>query len=251
MRQAYLTIFTVLLVTIISFNCNAALDRKSKNIDEFTTMSNIYAINIIMDPGHSPNSPGALSCTGVNEYIYNDTLVNFIINDIKSNINISKTRDDNQDISLLSRVESTKSTDLFISIHHDSVQPQFIEYVNSNPISFRDKGYSIFVSRKNKYFDKSLQYAKKFAQFLYVNGLRPSKHHGEKIKGENREIVDKLLGIYYFDNLIVLKKANCPALLLEAGVIVNPDDEKKVNTNQFKEMISKSIVNSIKQGDKS
>lgn len=78
-------------------------------------------------------------------------------------------------------------------------------------------------------------------------GLRPSTHHGENIKGENREAIDKELGIYYFDDLIVVKNSECPALLLEAGVIVNPEDEKLVKTNAYKNIISQAIINSIER----
>lgn len=211
--------------------------------------SNIsYSYDIIIDPGHSPNKPGAISCIGEKEYLYNDTLVDYIFNNLNKNkINVQKTRQPNENLSLKGRVKNTKDKNLFISIHHDSVQPQFINYVNNNPISTKGKGYSIFISRKNKYFDKSLQHAKNIARYLHDMGLRPSTHHGENIKGENREAIDKELGIYYFDDLIVVKNSECPALLLEAGVIVNPEDEKLVKTNAYKNIISQAIINSIER----
>ena len=39
----------------------------------------------------------------------------------------------------------------------------------------------------------------------------PTFHHAEPIKGENRELVNRDLGIYRFDDLIVLKSAATPA----------------------------------------
>ena len=50
-------------------------------------------------------------------------------------------------------------------------------------------------------------------------------HHAEPIPGENRLFADRLNGVYYFDDLVVLKTATQPALLLEAGIIVNRTDE--------------------------
>lgn len=206
----------------------------------------VCAASIIIDPGHSPNKSGALSCTGDKEYNYNDELVKNIKNELdRNNIDSKLTRNPNQDMSLIARTRDTKNAQLFISVHHDSVQPQFIKYLNGNPTSNKDEGYSIFVSRKNKYFDKSVEYAKELARNLYDLGLRPSKHHGEKIKGENREALDDKLGIYFFDDLVVLKNSQCPAVLFEAGVIVNPKDEQRVKTDEFKSNVSQSILKSI------
>jgi N-acetylmuramoyl-L-alanine amidase len=53
----------------------------------------------------------------------------------------------------------------------------------------------------------------------------PTPHHAEPIPGENRPFADKTNGVHYFDNLVVLKTAAQPALLLEAGVIVHRAEE--------------------------
>lgn len=206
----------------------------------------VYASQTILDPGHSPNNPGALSCTGVQEYKYNDELVNYVAKEFESQkIDYTITRKPTQHFSLLDRTKATNDAKIFISIHHDSVQPQFISYLDGNPTSTKAEGYSIFVSRKNKQYNQSVEYARNLAKNLYSMGLRPSKHHGEKIKGENRYALDEDLGIYIFDDLVVLKKSQCPAILLEAGVIVNPVDEKKVGSEEFKTSISKAIMNTI------
>lgn len=205
-----------------------------------------YALEAILDPGHSPNKPGAISCTDVKEYKYNDELVNYVAKTLEEQkIGYEITRNPTQHASLLERTKGTNDAKVFISIHHDSVQPQFITHLNGNPTSTKAEGYSIFVSRKNKYFNRSAEYARNLAKNLYNMGLRPSNHHGEKIKGENRYALDENLGIYIFDDLVVLKNSQCPAILFEAGVIVNPVDEKKIRTEEFKTIVSKAIANII------
>jgi len=66
------------------------------------------------------------------------------------------------------------------------------------------------------------------------------------ITGENRVLLDKRLGIYIFDDLKVLKNAKSPAILLEAGVIVSPMDEQRVQTPKFMNDISLAILKAIK-----
>lgn len=204
--------------------------------------SNARAASILLDPGHSPASPGAIACTGQKEYIYNYTLANHVLNYLqKNNIAVTLTKGPSQNLSLAARTKESAGKDLFVSLHHDSVQPQFMDRRGPHPVSEKARGYSIFVSRKNPFYAESLAYARKIATALYRSGLRPSTHHGEKIKGENRKPVDVRLGIYEFDDLVVLKSAKSPAVLVEAGVLVNPADEKLVRTTRFKDILARAI----------
>lgn len=206
-----------------------------------------YAVDVILDPGHSPGSPGAMSCIGEREYKYNDDLVRNIKQALDRNrISNSVTRSPDQNLALLARVKDTGSAKLFLSVHHDSVQPQFVRHPNKHPVSDKAAGYSLFVSRKNRHFNESVEYAKRIAANLYDMGLRPSTHHGERIKGENRELLDAKLGIYVFDDLVVLKNAQSPAVLLEAGVLVHPEDERRVRAPAFKTNFANAIARALK-----
>lgn len=214
---------------------------------QYILINAAYCAEIILDPGHYPARPGAVSHTGEKELVYNESLVNSIKSEFeRKRIGYKITRQPGQNMALMPRTKGTKDAGLFLSIHHDSVQPQFIQYVDGKPVSEKGEGYSLFVSRKNKYFNESVAYARKIAQNLYNAGLRPSRHHGEKIKGENREALDEKLGIYVFDDLVVLKHSQCPAVLFEAGVLVHPRDEKLVKSAKFKSVVSRAIADAVK-----
>lgn len=209
---------------------------------------NVYAYNeIILDPGHTKIQYGTKSCSGGMEYQYNNEMTDYIEEYLKiNNINVLKTRDANQEISLKGRTKNSLGKALFFSIHHDSAQEQFISYESGNPCSNYASGYSIFVSRKNPFFEESLRYAKILGSNLRRLGLMPTLHHAEKIKGENRELLDKELGIYRFDDLVVLRTAKCPAVLFECGVIINPYDDQMVKSHKYKNKIAESILNMAK-----
>lgn len=204
---------------------------------------------LALDVGHNIKQFGALSSSCKKEYEYNFALVNFISTNLEllKNVNVT-TNKHFPNVSFQERYELSKNKDLFISIHHDSVQEQFIHYnFNNCPQTNYAKGYSIFVSKKNRYYEKSLKFAENFAENLILNGLRPSSHHHEKIKGEDKFLINKFLGIYQFDDLKVLKNADSPAFLFEAGVIVNPKDEQLVQSTEFKKNILNSVINIIKK----
>jgi N-acetylmuramoyl-L-alanine amidase len=67
-------------------------------------------------------------------------------------------------------------------------------------------------------------------------------HHAEQ---ENRPLLDREKGIYAFDDLVVLKTAKMPAVLLECGVIVNRIEEEKLNTPEYRDQLTNAIERAI------
>ncbi len=189
-------------------------------------------LTVAVDAGHSRTEPGALSARNIGEYTFNSKLAGLLPAKLKDlHIKPVLINESGEDISLANRVDLINSVkpDLLISIHHDSVQPVYLSKWtwNGKSASYCDKysGFSIFYSEKNENPSKSLRFAQLLGSALLKEGFRPSLHHAERIKGENRQIIDKEKGIYRFDDLVVLKAVDCPAVLLECGIIKNRSDE--------------------------
>ena len=144
------------------------------------------------------------------------------------------------------RAPRAAGMDLFISIHHDSVQPRFLSswasggetYYYSDEFS----GFSLVVSRLNSHTEVSLKCDSAIGAALRKAGFTPSRYHADPIVGENRPFADEANGVHYFDNLAVLKTASIPALLFEAGVIVNRDEELRMRDPAVRKRIVESIV---------
>lgn len=160
---------------------------------------------------------------------------------------------DGEDIPLTGRAETTNKAKagLFISIHHDSVQPRYLSRWDSEGKScyYSDiyHGYSLFYSGGNRKKDNSLLFASLIGSELHENGFVPTLHHAEKIEGEGRELIDRSKGIYRFDDLVVLKTATMPAVLLECGIIVNRDEEILLTDAAYRKTIVLSIVSAIEK----
>jgi N-acetylmuramoyl-L-alanine amidase len=73
-------------------------------------------------------------------------------------------------------------------------------------------------------------------------GFAPSRYHADPVVGENRPFADEANGVHYFDNLAVLKTASIPALLFEAAVIVNRDEELRMRDPVVRQRIADSVA---------
>ncbi len=206
----------------------------------------VLAFDVMLDIGHTPTKYGALSANCEKEYNYNVALGRYLLKHLANHATIKATITPQREICFKERYRSSIQKDLFLSLHHDSVQERFIKRDKFGcPSSNHASGFSIFISRKNPYFKESWKYAKKLGEALVEQGLTPSLHHAEKIQGENRELLDRRLGIYVFDDLKVLKNAKAPAILFEAGVIVNPIDEEAVQSDGYKNKIGTAISHTL------
>jgi N-acetylmuramoyl-L-alanine amidase len=208
---------------------------------------------IVLDPGHTPTKKGALGVRGIYEVSYNDQFVAKLNKVLRAaSFNVFVTRSPNESIDLMDRVNIANSIRpaLFLSIHHDSVQPIYLTKIDrNNHIGYqtveRIAGYSIFVSKTNPQFNDSYQFAEILGQSLQKLKRPPSLHHAEKIAGENRELLNKELGIYRFDDLVVLAKTKIPAALLEIGVIVDLDDERYISDARNQDAVCQSILEAV------
>ena len=209
-----------------------------------------YTASIAIDVGHYLEKPGVISARGVTEFQYNLQLAREVETALKhAGHRTILIGDDGLSDVLSRRAPRASGMDLFISIHHDSVQPRFLavwEY-EGETLSYSDKfeGFSLFVSRLNAHTEASLKCASAIGSALRGAGFTPSRYHADPVLGENRPFADEANGVHYFDNLAVLKTASIPALLFEAGVIVNRDEELRMRDPAVRNRISQSVVKAV------
>ena len=210
------------------------------------------ACKVAIDIGHHRQAPGATSARGEPEWAFNSALARKVDEALRrqgiATILLNPT---GETIDLRQRPADALAAGatLFLSIHHDSVQDRYLSHWqwNGQDRLYSDKfgGYGLFVSGKNPAFDDSLAVAKAVGDQLLAIGQHPSLHHAEPIPGENRPLLDADRGIYRFDDLVVLKTAQIPALLIEAGVIVNRDDEPILKEETFRRRFAEAVAAGI------
>lgn len=204
---------------------------------------------IAIDAGHYHAEPGAISARGIPELEFNLNLARkFQAALDKKGIRSFLTNPNGDMESLIDRPLSAEKAGatLFISIHHDSVEQRNMSMWQwrgeEHHYCDRFCGYSLYVSRRNPHFKESLRAARVAANELLASGLTPALYHADPVLGEGRPLLDKRRGIYNYRNLAVLMFAHIPAMLVEAGVIVNRDEELKVETPAYQHKIIAALT---------
>jgi N-acetylmuramoyl-L-alanine amidase len=207
---------------------------------------------VALDIGHTPTHPGAISASGIPEYQFNKDVVEKIKVALLATDSIEPyvvTSSDTLTLPERTRLAAEHRAELFIAIHHDSVQDKYLHTwtVDGKIQHYSDQfsGYGVFFSRKNADPQASLEYAKVLGESMVAQGFPFARHHAERVKGENREIVDAEAGVYRFDDLIVLRMAQMPAVLLECGVIVNRQEERSLLTSERQEKIAEAVTDAV------
>jgi N-acetylmuramoyl-L-alanine amidase len=117
-------------------------------------------------------------------------------------------------------------------------------------LSFSDRfsGYAIFISNNNADRAASLAFAHSLGQELQARGLHYTPHYTLPLMGPYRhELIDEEAGVYRYDHLIVLHSTRMPAVLLEAGSIINRQEELELAAPERRLMVAKAITAAVEE----
>jgi len=212
---------------------------------------------IVLDVGHTAESEGAISARNVSEFVFNLRLAKRIEEKLKAE-GFAETKllltEGKARRSLVKRVAAANNlpADLLLSIHHDSVPNKFLEdwefEGKKSRFSDRFSGYSVFVSRNNPDFKTSLSFAELIGKEMKAQGLDYAQQYSQPIMGRHqRPLLNKETGVYRYDELIVLRKTRMAAVLLEAGSIINRDEELKMSSPERRDIISSGVTAAVKE----
>ncbi|QIG99535.2 MULTISPECIES: N-acetylmuramoyl-L-alanine amidase [unclassified Bradyrhizobium] len=212
---------------------------------------------IVLDVGHTAESEGAISARNVTEFAFNLRLARLIEERLKAE-GFTETRllltEGRARPSLFKRVAAANNlhADLLLSIHHDSVPNKMLEdwefEGKKGHFSDRFSGYSVFVSRDNPEFKTSLRFAELVAGEMKAQGLQYAEQYSQAIMGRYQHpLLNKETGVYSYDELIVLRKTAMPSVLLEAGSIINRDEELKMDSPERRSLISSGVASAVKE----
>jgi len=194
---------------------------------------------VAVDVGHYPEEPGVISASGRPELEFNRDLAAEVRRSLEASgfeVRMIENRP-----RLGQRTRQARGASLFLSIHHDSVRERYL------PDAQRFAGFSLFVSRLNAQPRKSLACASAIGAKLRAAGFSASRYHADPVLGENRPFADEVNGVHFYDNLAVGRSAAMASVLIEAGVIVNRDEESRMKDPAVQRRLAEAIARGAKE----
>jgi len=210
---------------------------------------------VVVDVGHTADVPGAMSARGIPEYAFNLELAKDIKQALldagfsQTVLLITATAPWGGLVERAARANSMRAN-LFISIHHDSVPDNLLKTwdYDGQENHFNDDypGYAIFISNENADRAGSLFFGAFLGKELESRGLHYTPHYTLALMGHRRRIlVDANAGVYRYDQLIVLRETKMAAVLLEAGSIVNRQEELELGTEKRRSLTSAAVAAAV------
>ena len=176
--------------------------------------------SIVIDPGHGGKDPGAVSVEQkVKEKDLNLDLALKLGNALQQyGFNVMYTRDDDSTVALGERGKKFNA-DLFISIHHNA---------SKNVAASGAETYCLLSKKPsdNARITPAFQVACEIQKAQSV----ASGNYGRGVK---------------FADFKVLRDAQMPAILFEAGFITNPDEEKRCVSAVYRQIMADSLAKGI------
>jgi N-acetylmuramoyl-L-alanine amidase len=201
----------------------------------------VVAKEVAVDVGHYAAEPGVISASGRPEFEYNRDLALEVKSELETaGVQVRLIGERGDYAVLHHRTRDARGADLFVSIHHDSVREYLL------PQADRFAGFSLFVSRLNPFPGKSLACASSIGAKLKESGFTPSRYHADPVLGEARPFADEANGVHYYDNLAVARSAAMASVLVEAGVIVNREEDQRMRDPQVRSLIAGAVAAGVR-----
>jgi N-acetylmuramoyl-L-alanine amidase len=211
---------------------------------------------IVVDAGHGGHDTGTIGPNGLEE---KDLVLDVALKlgkllEDKLGAEVVYTRDDDTFIPLETRtaIANKEQADLFISIHANSSDDPSARGVETYYLNFTSRADALEVAaRENAVSEKSIHELQDLVKKIALK---------EKI-GESREFASDVQRSLYAGlsakspslrnrgvkkaPFVVLIGANMPSILAEISFVSNPDDAKKLKTNDYRQRIAESLYKGV------
>ncbi len=183
-----------------------------KNFPKVDPKNPIKSLKITIDPGHGGSEVGVIGCLGDKEKDINLIIAQDLDKLLsQSGANVLMTRNEDCTVSLQDRtaMANNNNSDIFISIHNNALP-------DSEADSNRS-GTGIY------YFYPQ---SKELAKAIQDTMLKELELKDDKVRGKS---------------FAVIRNTQMPAVLIEAGYLIVPEDNAKLITPEFQQKVAEAI----------
>ena len=187
-----------------------------KKFPDINKSTPLKGLKISIDAGHGGTELGAIGCLNDNEKDVNLEISKILKEKLETNgANVIMTREDDSFVGLNDRVEiaNKNNAQIFISIHNNAL-PDSAAHLKSTG------------SETYYFYQQSKELAKDVVEAL-------AKETGFKNNGAKAQ------------SFAVVRNTNCPAILVEVGYIINPEDNAKLIDKDYQNKIAEAILHGL------
>lgn len=187
-----------------------------KKFPDINKSTPLKGLKIAIDAGHGGTELGAVGCLNDNEKDVNLEISKILKEKLETNgANVIMTREDDSFVGLNDRVEiaNRNNAQIFISIHNNAL-PDSAAHLKSTG------------SEAYYFYPQSKELAKDVVESL-------AKETGFKNNGAKAQ------------SFAVVRNTNCPAILVEVGYIINPEDNAKLIDKNYQNKIAEAILHGL------
>ena len=219
-------------------------------------------ITVALDPGHGGEDSGARGASGTNEKDVTLAIAKRLkaLIDAEPNMRGVLTRDSDYFIPLHGRVVKARKlqADLFVSIHADAFTRQ--DARGSSVFALSERGATSamarYLAKKENESDliggvnigvKDPYLARTLLDLSQTATISDSLKLGKAVLGHLSEINDLHKGTVEQAGFAVLKSPDIPSILVETAFISNPEEEAKLNDEDYQTKMATAILSGIKR----
>ncbi len=227
-----------------------------------STKKSAKAIVIALDPGHGGEDPGAIGSRGSMEKHVTLSIARRLRERIENDpaMKATLTRDGDFFVPLQTRVQKARraKADLFVSIHADAwIKP---EARGSSVFVLSEKGASSaaarYLAQKENEADKvggvnftvaDPQLARTLMDLTQTATQNDSMKLGKSVLSNLGSVNALHKASVEQAGFAVLKAPDIPSILIETAFISNPDEEKRLNDEEYQDKLAEAIMRGIRQ----
>jgi N-acetylmuramoyl-L-alanine amidase len=226
------------------------------------TKNGARLITIAIDAGHGGEDPGAKGASGSREKDITLAIAKKLKQqvDAEPNMRAILTRDADFFIPLHGRVVKARNmqADLFISIHADAfIRP---DARGSSVFALSEKGATSasarYLAKKENESDliggvsldtKDMNLARTLLDLSQTATINDSLKLGKFVLTKIGEVNTLHKGSVEQAGFAVLKSPDIPSILVETAFISNPDEERRLNDDDYREKLTAAILSGVKK----
>ena len=216
---------------------------------------------IVVDAGHGGNDPGAPSAIGIPEKSITLQTARVLKKELEKNGNFKVYLSRNRDVYIEHRrrfgIARKYNADLFISLHGDSFNKSNVRGATVYTLSERasDSEAAALARRENKsdiIAGIDLEEENDDVSSILIDlARRETMNYSARLATflvpEMKKNINLRKNTHRFANLLVLKAADVPSILIEMGYLTNKSDARRMASKAGQEKIAKSIRRGVEK----